>query len=207
MIVIVSLIHSILDILGFVKIEIEIMWISAFFFHSITLLIITTWFSTHTVLALIPSTKKIECFAPLAISVFAFGNTNIALASENSLDSRIVEVYNSAATSYDKLDAGDLAEGLGLNKLRSKVGNGVTGEVLEVGVGTGIQLPYYKWSSINKYTGVDISSGMIHLAEEKSKNIMEAIKSRDQRAPELLFQVGNAKSLPFPSNQVCYFER
>lgn len=85
-----------------------------------------------------------------------------------------VQIYDSVASTYDSLDNGYLPEALGLNKLRDKAGSLVQGAVLEVGVGTGIQLSHYKWDQIESFTGLDASNGMLSEASNKVINIQES---------------------------------
>lgn len=67
----------------------------------------------------------------------------------------------SVAESYDGLDAGFAADLLGFTKLRKELVGLASGRVLEVAVGTGINLPLYNWSRVTAYTGVDLSPGML----------------------------------------------
>ncbi len=65
------------------------------------------------------------------------------------------------AGSYDKLDDGPVARLLGLPQLRQKLLAQAHGNVLEVAVGTGLNLPLYQWSSIDRLTALDLSPGML----------------------------------------------
>ena len=84
-----------------------------------------------------------------------------------------VQIYDSVATTYDELDNGYLPEALGLNRLRDKLGSLVEGDVLEVGIGTGIQLPHYSWQKIHSFTGLDASSKMLQEAQYKLDRIRQ----------------------------------
>lgn len=65
------------------------------------------------------------------------------------------------AETYDDLDAGAAADLLGFSKLRRRLVALASGDVLEVAVGTGINLPLYDTSRIASYTGLDLSAGML----------------------------------------------
>jgi ubiquinone/menaquinone biosynthesis C-methylase UbiE len=69
---------------------------------------------------------------------------------------------------------------------RRKVGETVTGSLLEVGIGSGLSLPYYPESV--HVTGVDLSTEMLRLCRARAADL--------GRAVELLEH--DAQSLPFP---------
>lgn len=79
--------------------------------------------------------------------------------------------YDSYASSYNQLDGGDAAEVLGLNKMRADVGREAKGDVLEVAVGTGLQLDYLNPSQIKTMTGIDYSAGMLSEAKRRVESI------------------------------------
>ena len=86
------------------------------------------------------------------------------------IDCTAATQYDSYANSYNKLDGGDAAEILGLNKMRATAGKEVRGDVLEVALGTGLQLDFLDPRAIKSLTGIDYSSGML----EEAKNKLEA---------------------------------
>ena len=75
--------------------------------------------------------------------------------------------YNTYAASYDQLDGGAAATALGLDGARAALVGQAKGRVLEIGVGTGLNLAYYQWSQIDSLTLVDISPGMLTECREK----------------------------------------
>ena len=62
---------------------------------------------------------------------------------------------------YDKLDDGFLAMALGFQKLRKELLSSARGSVLEVAVGTGLNLPLYPHKNVTKFTGLDLSPAML----------------------------------------------
>jgi methyltransferase OMS1 len=82
--------------------------------------------------------------------------------------------YDKYAKSYDDLDGGSLSNSLGIEEARTKVLQSAKGRVLEIGVGTGLNLSKYKFASspsdtngVTSLTLVDISDGMMAEAKEK----------------------------------------
>ena len=73
------------------------------------------------------------------------------------------EKYNRASKNYDLFEAP--IEKLLFARLRRSVLPSVTGKVLEVGIGTGKNLPYY--SNTVDLTGIDFSSGMLARAKQQ----------------------------------------
>jgi methyltransferase OMS1, mitochondrial len=69
--------------------------------------------------------------------------------------------YDSYASTYDQLDGGDAASLLGIFEARKLIIQQARGKVLEVGVGTGLNLNLYVASQISSLTLVDISDGML----------------------------------------------
>ena len=73
--------------------------------------------------------------------------------------------YDGYAASYDQLDGGSFADALGMGSLRFAAVSRCRGRVLEVGVGTGLNLPLYDYSqSYTSLTGIDLSDGMLQQA-------------------------------------------
>ncbi len=66
----------------------------------------------------------------------------------------------------------------------------VTGEALEIGVGTGLNLPFYP-PAVAQLTAIDPNPGMNRLAERR----------RDRAPCPVVFQAASAEALPFPDAQ------
>ncbi len=66
-----------------------------------------------------------------------------------------------SAESYDALDSSIAADALGFPELRRQLLAQASGQVLELAVGTGLNLPLYDGSAVQSLSAVDISSGML----------------------------------------------
>lgn len=75
--------------------------------------------------------------------------------------------YNAAASTYNQLDGGFAADLLGIPAARRAIVSQAQGSVLEIGVGTGLNLPYYDPTRVTSLTCVDISSGMLAQAQQQ----------------------------------------
>ena len=84
--------------------------------------------------------------------------------------------YDTYAASYDALDGGAAASALGLDEARAALLQRASGDVLEIGVGTGLNLGLYDWSRIKSLTCVDISEGML----KECQNKYQALLLREQ---------------------------
>lgn len=79
--------------------------------------------------------------------------------------------YDSYAASYDELDGGKAADMLGLDQARSTLFRQARGSVLEIGVGTGLNLEKYDASKLESLTLVDVSQGMLGEAKKRVQTI------------------------------------
>lgn len=75
--------------------------------------------------------------------------------------------YDEFAETYDDLDDGWIADIFGIPTMRRRLLQNAAGSVLEVGVGTGINLPLYDRKIVSSVTGVDISRGMLSQASRR----------------------------------------
>jgi len=103
--------------------------------------------------------------------------------------------YDKYASTYDDLDGGAVASALGLDDARrALVGSRlVHGNVLEIGVGTGLNMDKYNLSNgnISSICFLDISEGMIQVAMQKLPSIFPP---RDERNFDIDFVRADATS-------------
>lgn len=107
--------------------------------------------------------------------------------------------YDSFSSTYDTLNGGSLTNALGIDDMRKEAAHFVTGKVLEVAVGTGLQSQYYNWQALTSFTGVDSSEGMLI----EAKNRIPLLASRNSKVKVDLQQM-DTKQLKYPDDQVQY---
>lgn len=93
--------------------------------------------------------------------------------------------YDQVAGRYDRLI--QIPERLLFGDGRQWATSEASGDVLEIAVGTGRNLPYYRAGV--RVVGVDLSSGMIEVARAR----------REEAAADVELQVVDAQALPYPS--------
>ena len=83
--------------------------------------------------------------------------------------SQASQSYDTYAATYDKLDGGSIASTLGIDEARTKLLSMAKGDVLEIGVGTGLNLASYQFGEggVTSLTLVDISEGMLSEAQAR----------------------------------------
>jgi len=89
-----------------------------------------------------------------------FLSSNFILTDLSQL-SKLTNPYDVYSLNYDDINGGRLSGSLGANDLRSFASSFAVGDVLEVAIGTGLQLGYYDWSRIKSYKGIDSSQEML----------------------------------------------
>lgn len=97
----------------------------------------------------------------------------------------IIQRYDRISLLYDWMDK------MIKDEWRNSLLANVRGDILEVGIGTGINLKYYP-KNINSLTGVDFSEGMLNLARKKKKKLQVDFKVNLMNA--------DIQVLPFPDN-------
>ena len=98
---------------------------------------------------------------------------------------RIRRIYDERAATYDR--SLGLVERIVLGPLRQQFGALLRGETLEVGVGSGLNLPYYS-PAVTRAVGVDLSDEMLLHARDRARALP---------IPATFVQ-GDAAALPFP---------
>lgn len=98
----------------------------------------------------------------LLASIVLPENKAIALSPEEAS-----AAYDSYASTYDDLDGGPASSALGIDQARADLFRKASGRVLEIGVGTGLNLARYDLSKVTSLTFVDISEGMIQAAKDR----------------------------------------
>lgn len=84
-------------------------------------------------------------------------------------------MYDAYAASYNQLDGGKASLVLGIDEARRSLMQKAHGKVLEIGVGTGLNLDNYLGDRISSLTLVDISDGMLQAARAKVKSLPNLI--------------------------------
>ena len=84
--------------------------------------------------------------------------------------------YDSYAATYNDLDGGSAASLLGINEARGQLLGQAKGHVLELAVGTGLNLDSYNPQQLSSLTLVDISDGMLQEAKARFNGINKAFQ-------------------------------
>ena len=96
----------------------------------------------------------------------------------------IAKNYDRYASYYDDLDGGAFAsETLGLEKSRRDLLARASGDVLELGVGTGLNLPGYDLrpgGAVRSLTAVDISGGMLAQAKSRADTLGFRVRTNSE---------------------------
>ncbi|CAM9462869.1 unnamed protein product [Discosporangium mesarthrocarpum] len=82
------------------------------------------------------------------------------------------EAYDRFSKGYDALDGGWAASALGVKEMRLALLSRASGRVLEVGVGTGLNLPLYPHGgTITSIDAIDLSPGMLEQASARGDSV------------------------------------
>ena len=108
--------------------------------------------------------------------------------------SSIAALYDAEAATYDSAYSGSVvSRAMQFDKLRESVTSKASGEVLEVGIGTGLNLPFYKEFAISSVVGIDVSMGMLEQAQRRLSVL--PIGQRVQ------LKLADAATLPFDNDR------
>ena len=77
-----------------------------------------------------------------------------------------------------------------INYQRQKVVPLAKGKVLDIGIGSGLNIPFYNSDKIDQVIGIDPSHELIELAKELANDSKASID----------FVIGSAESIPYPDN-------
>ena len=77
-----------------------------------------------------------------------------------------------------------------INNQRQKVVPLARGKVLDIGIGSGLNIPFYNSDKIDQVIGIDPSHELIELAKELANDSKASID----------FVIGSAESIPYPDN-------
>lgn len=120
-----------------------------------------------------------------------------AAAPSPSSFSSTANPYDSYAANYDDLDGGGAARWLGLDAARQEIIGKAHGRVLECGVGTGLNLPFYKFNEDQKLVAldaIDLSPGMLREARAKAARLglgEERVRFQEMDVAKLMFADGS----------------
>ena len=104
--------------------------------------------------------------------------------SQQTETERVREIFDASAAQYDKGMA--FNEKLFFGDGRAWACSQARGQVLEIAIGTGLNLPFYPANV--EITGIEISPTMLEIARRRSQSLGRQVK----------LMVGDAQALPFP---------
>ena len=79
-----------------------------------------------------------------------------------------------------------------VNYQRNKIVPDAKGKILEIGIGSGINIPFYNKANVEKIYGLDPSEELNHIAQKKAIN----------NNVEIDFLLNGAEEIPLPSNSM-----
>ena len=121
------------------------------------------------------------------LTTASFGPLNAADAITPQQASQSNDLY---APSYDALDGGTHAASRGIDEARKRLLKSARGDVLEIGVGTGLNLGCYDFDRcVTSLTLVDVSEGMLSQARARIRSL-----GIDERSTSISFVRADATS-------------
>lgn len=91
--------------------------------------------------------------------------------------------FNKTSKIYDLIDYP--FERFRYRKIRKKIWSRLTGKILDAGVGTGCNIPYYPKEA--EVIGIDVSRGMLEKAKKKAKKLSRPVELREASVHHLPF--------------------
>jgi len=107
--------------------------------------------------------------------------------SQQTETERVREIFDASAAQYDKGMA--FTEKLFFGDGRAWACSQVRGQVLEIAIGTGRNLPFYPADV--EITGIEISPAMLEIARQRAQGLGRQVK----------LIIGDAQALPFPDQR------
>mmetsp|Transcript_21765 Transcript_21765/g.62419 ORF Transcript_21765/g.62419 Transcript_21765/m.62419 type:complete len:282 (+) Transcript_21765:78-923(+) len=119
--------------------------------------------------------------------------------ADDSVADKLQRIYDSGSSTYDKLYSDSLvSKALDFPSLRASLLSKAYGDVLEIGVGTGLNLPHYPndGSKMTTYTAIDISPKMMEQAKVKidAGNVAPSLDKLN-KAGKVAFRTGDVNEL------------
>jgi ubiquinone/menaquinone biosynthesis C-methylase UbiE len=140
----------------------------------------------------------VSYLAAFSVVSSPLSSSSFEAVPQGSVQSSKPQQYDSFSATYDKLNSGALTSSLGIDDMRRQAAKFVTGDVLEVAVGTGLQSQYYNWLNIKSFAGVDSSEGML----VESRNRIPFLASKGGSAVPIELLKMNTNQLEFEDNKV-----
>jgi methyltransferase OMS1 len=116
-------------------------------------------------------TRRRQALQILSSAALVLGSGAGALPCSALSPTDAATQYDSYSSSYDVLDGGKASSALGIDQARRLLLQKARGNVLEIGVGTGLNLDSYDKTQITSLTLVDVSDGMLREATERAKTL------------------------------------
>lgn len=137
-----------------------------------------------------PAAQLLEAVATAAPRVLPEGSTwGLRMLAWALCTAEQTDVARSLLPPRDALDGGGAARALGLDALRADALARCEGDVLELAVGTGLNLRAYDANRVKTYTAIDLSPGMLARAKARAETLALGEKAR--------FEEADATALPF----------
>lgn len=142
----------------------------------------------------------VSYLAAFSVISSPFSSSSLAAVQGGSAQASKAQRYDSFSATYDNLNSGTVTGALGIDDMRNRAAQFVTGDVLEVAVGTGLESQYYNWLNVRTYSGVDSSEGML----VEARNRIPLLASNGGSTVPIELRKMNTNQLEFEDNKVPY---